>query len=313
MGKHKYLLIPVLIVGAIIAFAFYPNDAPDLSPNKTVVLNFDDCQARGYPIQESYPAKCLTPDGQSFTQEIGNEMDKSDLIRSDNPRSNQVISSPLEIRGQARGSWFFEASFSAKLVDADNKVLAEVPITSEGEWMTNEFVPFKGTMNFDDSKSGVGTLILQKANASGLPENDDELRIPVQFSKSESQKTTVKIFYTNSKMGAECEKTLAVERQINVVPAIGRAAIDELLKGPNEAEKALGYITSINPGVRINNLVIENGKARIDFSKELDKDVGGSCRVGAIRAQITETLKQFPTVKDVIISVDGRIDDVLQP
>lgn len=36
---------------------------------KTDINNFDDCAAAGYPIQESYPARCVTPDGQSFTQE----------------------------------------------------------------------------------------------------------------------------------------------------------------------------------------------------------------------------------------------------
>jgi len=35
--------------------------------------------------------------------------------------------------------------------------------------------------------------------------------------------------------------------------------------------------------------------------------------VTAIRAQITETLKQFPTVENVVISIDGRTEDILQP
>ena len=33
----------------------------------------------------------------------------------------------------------------------------------------------------------------------------------------------------------------------------------------------------------------------------------------AIRVQITETLEQFPTVDSVIISIDGRTEDILQP
>jgi hypothetical protein len=35
--------------------------------------------------------------------------------------------------------------------------------------------------------------------------------------------------------------------------------------------------------------------------------------VAAISAQIRETLKQFSTVKGVIISIDGRTEDILQP
>jgi len=45
----------------------------------------------------------------------------------------------------------------------------------------------------------------------------------------------------------------------------------------------------------------------------LEFQVGGSCRVAAISAQIMETLKQFPTVKDVIISINSRTEDILQP
>jgi len=45
----------------------------------------------------------------------------------------------------------------------------------------------------------------------------------------------------------------------------------------------------------------------------LQYQVGGSCRVSAIRAQIIETLKQFSTVKNVVISINGRTEDILQP
>ena len=42
---------------------------------------------------------------------IGNELEKADMIRVDAPRPNQVIQSPLTVKGEARGAWFFEASF----------------------------------------------------------------------------------------------------------------------------------------------------------------------------------------------------------
>jgi len=85
------------------------------------------------------------------------------------------------------------------------------------------------------------------------------------------------------------------------------------LKGPAETEKTQDFFTSINSGVKVRELIIENGVAKIDFNEQLEFQVGGSCRVSAIRAQITETLKQFPTVKSVIISIDGRSEDILQP
>ena len=78
-------------------------------------------------------------------------------------------------------------------------------------------------------------------------------------------------------------------------------------------EKEQGFLTNINEGVKIQSLVIEEGIAKVDFDEQLEYQVGGSCRVEAIRAEITETLKQFETVSDVIISINGRTEDILQP
>jgi len=126
---------------------------------------------------------------------------------------------------------------------------------------------------------------------------------------------TVKVFFNNGRLDPEysCNKVFPVERKIPKTQAVGRAALEELLKGPTEEEKSDGFFTSINPGVKIQKLTIENGVAKVDFDEQLEFQVGGSCRVAAIRAQITETLKQFPTVDKVIISIDGRTEDILQP
>jgi hypothetical protein len=95
-----------------------------------------------------------------------------------------VVESPLRVRGQARGPWYFEASFPVKLLDANGGLLAAAPAQARGAWQTEDYVPFEVELVFDASKiSGPreGTLLLEKDNASGLPENADELRIPVRF------------------------------------------------------------------------------------------------------------------------------------
>jgi spore germination protein GerM len=125
----------------------------------------------------------------------------------------------------------------------------------------------------------------------------------------------VKIYFNNSKMDPEysCNKVFPTERQIIKTSAVARAALEELLKGPTDKEKAEGFINNINSGVIIQKLVIENNVAKVDFDEQLEYQVGGSCRVAAIRAQITQTLKQFSSVKNVIISINGRTEDILQP
>ncbi len=131
-----------------------------------------------------------------------------------------------------------------------------------------------------------------------------------------SPKKTVKIFFNNTKFDpglTNCSKVYSVNRFIEPTSAVARAALEELLKGPTVSEKNIGYLNNLNSGIKIQKLTIENGIAKVDFSAELEKNVGGSCRTGAIIAQIKETLKQFPTVQDVVISIDGRIEDILQP
>ena len=47
--------------------------------------------------------------------------------------------------------------------------------------MTENFVPFRTELEFRTPTTERGTLVLEKDNPSGLPENSDELRIPVRF------------------------------------------------------------------------------------------------------------------------------------
>lgn len=141
------------------------------------VTNFEECVAAGNPVMESYPRQC-TADGVTYTEDIGNAIEKQNLIRAEEPDAGDVIASPLTITGEARGTWFFEASFPVKLIGEDGTVLAQGAAQAIGEWMTEDFVPFTSTLTFIASPQNA-TLVLMKDNPSGLPANDDELRIPV--------------------------------------------------------------------------------------------------------------------------------------
>ncbi len=106
----------------------------------------------------------------------------SDLIVVGSPTKNFTISSPLVITGNARGTWYFEASFPVELKDASGKTIAQHYAEAQSDWMTENFVPFKSTLTFPKQPAGSkGTLILHKDNPSGLPENDRSLEIPVVF------------------------------------------------------------------------------------------------------------------------------------
>lgn len=273
----------------------------------TPITNFIECAAAGNPVMESYPRQCLV-NGQTFIEEIGSNSN----INLISPLANEVITSPLAIKGEAKGSWFFEAQFPIQLEDDQGNKLAAGIATAQDEWMTENMVPFIANLTFNPGNAEKGFLILERDNPSGQASTSERIKVPVLF---RGESITIKVFFSNDSLdpAISCTKVFPVERTITKTDAIGRAALEQLLLGPTEVEEVNAYVTSINSNVKINSLDIDNGVARVDFSSEIEKGVGGSCKVSAIRAQISETLKQFPTVKDVVISVDGRVDDALQP
>jgi len=317
MPKKVYIIATVIIlvgVSIVVWNISKESETADKIPETPgAVLSFDDCFAAGYTVLESYPRQCRTPDGKMFVEDIGNVIEKQDLIVVSTPRPNDSVKSPLLIKGEARGFWFFEASFPVRLLDGNGKELGTAIAQAKSDWMTEDFVPFEATLEFQLPETKKGTLILEKDNPSDLPENADELRFPVRF--EESEMLTVKVFFNNSNLDPEfsCNKVFPVDRKIAKTQTVGRSALEELLKGTTGYEKEQGFVTNINPDVKIQSLTIENGVAKVDFDKQLEFQVGGSCRVAAIRAQITETLKQFSSVSSVIISIDGRTEDILQP
>ena len=115
------------------------------------------------------------------TEDLGNAAEKRDLIRLASPRPNDVVKSPLLLEGEARGTWYFEASFPVSLYDGNGKLLARAPAEAQSEWMTENFVPFKLGLKFDMPGTETGFLVLEKDNPSGEPQFDDELKIPVKF------------------------------------------------------------------------------------------------------------------------------------
>jgi hypothetical protein len=246
------------------------------------------------------------------------------------PEDKDEVGCSVEIEGEVSGGWYFEGDFPIKIVDTDDKELVSGVATAQGEWMTEEKVRFQAKLDCPDCSKGKATIVFVKDDPSGLPENEDTAELSIVLSQDcasqddstgqsddDTQETmTVKVFFSNTDEDPDminCQKVYSVNRTINETAAVGRAALQELLEGPTAKETDDGYVTQIPDGVKINSLSVENGVARVDFNNALQDQVGGSCRVQAIRAQIEETLKQFSTVDSVVISIEGETELILQP
>ena len=150
-----------------------------------VVTNFLECEAAGFPVMKSYPRQCQGKD-MIFVEEIvidnKQEEEHKDLIKLESVHAGDSITSPVKITGEARGNWFFEASFPISIVNWDGLIIGQGVATAKGDWMTEDFVPFEANIGFDKvTYKNNGAIILQKDNPSGLPENDDALEIPIFF------------------------------------------------------------------------------------------------------------------------------------
>ncbi|MSR87143.1 hypothetical protein EXS70_03155 [Candidatus Peribacteria bacterium] len=98
----------------------------------------------------------------------------------DSPASNGTVQSPLTITGRAKGTWYFEATFPIRLLDDLGNEIAVGHADAQGDWMTEDYVPFTATLPFTTAAKN-GTLVLHKDNPSGLLENDASVSVPVRF------------------------------------------------------------------------------------------------------------------------------------
>ncbi len=181
-GKNLTFIIAVALFLLLLVSGVFFLYFKELGVSENLVISsYEECVLAGNPVLESYPPQCVTKDGQTFSEEIGNELELTNEIQMINPRPNQLIEKTLEISGQATGSWLFEGQTSVKLYDTNNNIVAEGIVTAESNWMTEEMVPFKGTLNFTQIDPQKGRLVIEKSNPSGLEENKKELAVPIYF------------------------------------------------------------------------------------------------------------------------------------
>ena len=169
-----------------------PTPEPVATTTEPVVCQQDAMQcADGVFVGRTGPNCEFVCPAPTVPLDVQKEIDKkANIIKVSSPAGMSVVTSPLSLTGQARGNWYFEASAPVSLVNWDGLIIADGYVTAQGEWMTEDLVPFAGSLPFTSPyKAGDpdfmkrGTIIFKKDNPSGLPEHDDALEIPVLFAK----------------------------------------------------------------------------------------------------------------------------------
>ncbi len=181
-----FTVLVLLILAALGATGVYLASRPEAPEPAPTVLSFEDCALAGYPVMESYPRRCATPDGRTYTEELPAPEPTyvnadADRIRVTTPTPGAVTGKPVMVMGEARGGWFFEASFPIEIRDTNGTVIGSGigQPTGGADWMTEEFVPFSASIAVPDSFIGEAVLTLKNDNPSGLPENDRAISFPI--------------------------------------------------------------------------------------------------------------------------------------
>jgi len=190
MQKNILFLVGMVLVAGAMWWVFVQNDATVPEDDVTMcTMDAMQCPDGSYVGRTGPACEFVCPPAPDVPADMQAHIDsKANLITVASPLPLSVVQSPLVITGEARGYWFFEASFPIVITNWDGLIIGEGYATADGEWMTEEFVPFTASINFtnpynegDPDFMKKGIIILQKDNPSGLPENDDALEFWIRF------------------------------------------------------------------------------------------------------------------------------------
>jgi len=105
----------------------------------------------------------------------------TDRLRVTVPAAGGKASKPLVFSGESRG-WYFEGSFPVRILNQNGVMIASGIAEADGDWMTDDWVPFTGEIDYPPQAAGSkGTIVFGKDNPSGMPENDDSAELPITF------------------------------------------------------------------------------------------------------------------------------------
>ncbi|HCC22823.1 TPA: hypothetical protein DF272_01440 [Candidatus Falkowbacteria bacterium] len=316
MMKNLLLVIIIVLLAALLglaAFFYFGERAAEPTDNTNSTTDITDVAngANGSRSDDS------NTNSDPRTNQPSNTRPVDELIRVVSPKVGDTVSNPIQYSGEARGQFYFEGSFPVRLETPSGKIIAQSFATAQGEWMTENFVPFTGqlTFNYADIEDGRLNLVFEKDNAGDLPLTANDRKVIAIYIQDAPDRVSFNVYFLNDDLDNNpnsCAEVFPIVRSVPFTQAVARAALETLIEGPDGLESESGY-TSVVPTATINSLAINNGTLTVDFRGNSNDWSGGSCRVTAMRQQILRTASQFPTVNNVVISVNGEVDTIFQP
>lgn len=129
------------------------------------------------------------------------------------------------------------------------------------------------------------------------------------FLTGEYRYRTVNVYFSPAN-NSDCSQTIAQQRVLDHRGDYERGALQELLGGPTPEEKDQGFSSffSKETGEDLKGFKIVDGVAYVNFNDFRQKisSASTSCGGQQLIAQIENTLKQFPSIKRVVMAISGQ-------
>lgn len=108
----------------------------------------------------------------------------------------------------------------------------------------------------------------------------------------------------------DCATVYALPREVPRTQAVADAALRQLFAGPTDSEREAGYRSPFSAATAglLKRVFIEQGTAYVDLHDLRERLSGAtsSCGAAELQTQVERTLRQFPTVRRVILAIDGE-------
>lgn len=148
-SQSKNVIPIIIVIICVLAVIYYFK--------KDVIINF------------------IKNDGNKEVEILGS---KQDLV-SFSIKPGSKVSGITNVFGSVQGGYFFEANILINILDSDKNLLKSGNANATSDWMTSGPVTFDGTLDFSGLPKGPAYIEIHNDNASGLPENDKNILIPI--------------------------------------------------------------------------------------------------------------------------------------
>jgi hypothetical protein len=223
-------------------------------------------------------------------------------IQLTSPSALEVVTSPLRLVGTSTA---FEATVGTELrQDVVPEVLATGFVMGGS---MGEIGPFAGALEFPVPASDYGTLILStESMRDGSTWEAAVLR--VRFDASATPATTTLLVYFTPTGDPDAEP-VAYERVVPATTGVLRAALEQLLAGPTESERAAGASSwfSAETADLLLGVRIDDGVAIVDFGdlRAVIPNASSSAGSHMLLSELDATVFQFDTVDAVVYQLEG--------